>query len=202
MSNVACIDGVRVSETILGMMKIHPTMARLYEAAALKGLSGQSEVARALNMSPQRLNNWEARGISQQGATKAQSELGINATWLLTGDGPAELKSAVTEPSHTSQYVPLDPVTLVEAVKLVQKVWMVKEKEELEVEDLVDDCTYLAFAYSFLTKRNFQSLSIQTDSVIVDFSKYVRAQESKSGERLGANAGGHRKSSRKKASEA
>jgi phage repressor protein C with HTH and peptisase S24 domain len=63
-------------------------MKRLYEAAeALKSLKGQSEVARALNLSPQTVNNWEARGISKPGMLKAQAVLGCDANWLETGEG-------------------------------------------------------------------------------------------------------------------
>ena len=63
-------------------------MTRLYEAAKqLKGIEGQSEVARALNTSPQTVNNWEARGISKAGMLKAQSVFGCSANWLETGEG-------------------------------------------------------------------------------------------------------------------
>lgn len=69
------------------MSKAHPTMSRLYLAATEKGISGQSELARAMNVSPQRVNNWEARGISQEGANLAQAKLGINSTWVLSEQG-------------------------------------------------------------------------------------------------------------------
>lgn len=63
-------------------------MTRLYEAAQmLRGLQGQSEVARALNASPQTINNWEARGMSKAGMIHAQEVLGCSATWLATGKG-------------------------------------------------------------------------------------------------------------------
>lgn len=63
-------------------------MARLYEAAkALRGIVGQSDVARALNQSPQTVNNWEARGMSKPGMLKAQAIFGVSATWLESGEG-------------------------------------------------------------------------------------------------------------------
>ncbi|MES2148621.1 MAG: S24 family peptidase [Pseudomonadota bacterium] len=63
-------------------------MTRLYQAAeTLRGLKGQSEVARALNASPQTINNWEARGISKPGLLKAQAIIGCSATWLESGEG-------------------------------------------------------------------------------------------------------------------
>lgn len=67
-------------------------MKRLYEAAeALRGLKGQSEVARALNASPQTINNWEVRGMSKAGMLNAQSVIGCSATWLATGEGEMAL---------------------------------------------------------------------------------------------------------------
>ena len=48
--------------------------ARLYEAAEkLKGVSGQSNLARLLNVSPQVVKNWETRGVS--------------VAWVETGEG-------------------------------------------------------------------------------------------------------------------
>jgi phage repressor protein C with HTH and peptisase S24 domain len=67
---------------------MHPTAARLYEAAReLRDLDGPSAVARLLNESPQTMNNWEKRGVSQKGAIKAQAEIGCSATWLTSGEG-------------------------------------------------------------------------------------------------------------------
>lgn len=67
---------------------MHMQMKRLYEAAeALRGITGQSDVARILNASPQTLNNWEARGMSKSGMLTAQAVIGCSATWLATGEG-------------------------------------------------------------------------------------------------------------------
>jgi hypothetical protein len=67
---------------------MHIQMTRLYEAAReLKGITGQSDLARALNASPQAINNWEARGMSSQGMVGAQAALGCSATWLASGEG-------------------------------------------------------------------------------------------------------------------
>jgi hypothetical protein len=68
---------------------MHEHMARLYEAAEqLKGITGQSAVARLLNVSPQRLGNWEDRGISFEGMIDAQERIGCNAVWIRKGLGP------------------------------------------------------------------------------------------------------------------
>lgn len=67
---------------------MHPVTERLYEAAqALRKISGQSAVARALNESPQTVKNWETRGVSKAGALKAEELLGVRAAWLMTGEG-------------------------------------------------------------------------------------------------------------------
>lgn len=67
---------------------MHDSATRLYEAAkALRRTEGQSAVARLLNESPQTVKNWETRGVSRQGAIKAQNLIGCNAHWVLTGAG-------------------------------------------------------------------------------------------------------------------
>lgn len=78
------------------MSKTHPTMARLYEAAAIHhGIRTPSELARRLDTSPQRLKNWDGRGLSQMGANQVQATLGISATWILEARGPVMLSNAV-----------------------------------------------------------------------------------------------------------
>lgn len=73
---------------------MHIQMERLYQAAKLlKGVSGQSDLARALNASPQTINNWEERGISKQGMVKAQEVIGCSVTWIETGKGPMQVSS-------------------------------------------------------------------------------------------------------------
>lgn len=104
------------------MTDMHDTMRRLYQSAdALKQLSGQTDVARALNMSPQRLNNWERRGISQAGANAAQALLGINSTWLLYGSGNM---SAGEQPAlqPASQPARIDPDKLALAIAALRRV--------------------------------------------------------------------------------
>lgn len=63
-------------------------MTRLYQAAKkLKGVEGQTDVARIFDATPQTLNNWESRGISNEGLLKAQEVLGCNAIWIRDGVG-------------------------------------------------------------------------------------------------------------------
>lgn len=85
VSNGACNHRPEVTGTIPPM---HESMARLYQAARqLRGIEGQTRLADALNESPQTVNNWENRGISAIGALEAQREFGLDATWVLTGEG-------------------------------------------------------------------------------------------------------------------
>lgn len=77
------------------MEVMHKQMERLYQAAKeAAGITGQSALALALNMSPQTVNNWEARGISKQGMLAAQAKFGCSATWLDTGEGEMRLAGA------------------------------------------------------------------------------------------------------------
>lgn len=65
-------------------------MERLYAETGF----GQSELARNLNTSPQVINNWEARGISKQGAATVQAMFGISVNWLLDGTGEPRIASS------------------------------------------------------------------------------------------------------------
>lgn len=69
---------------------IHETMQRLYDAGAALNppVVGQSNMARALTQSPQRINNWETRGISKLGALMAEELLGIRSAYVLRGEEP------------------------------------------------------------------------------------------------------------------
>lgn len=70
----------------LGM---HITTSRLYKAAEeLMKINSQTKLALVLNESPQTVSNWERRGVSKAGMLKAQELIGVNAAWIMTGDGP------------------------------------------------------------------------------------------------------------------
>ena len=90
MSNTA-FNNILFNGGTIGCMAdadMHPTMARLYEAAStLRGIAGQSNLADALNESPQTLNNWERRGISKRGALAAAQVIGCNPQWIISGAG-------------------------------------------------------------------------------------------------------------------
>jgi hypothetical protein len=40
-----------------------------------------------MNISPQTINNWEDRGISNEGLLRAQEQIGCDAIWLRDGNG-------------------------------------------------------------------------------------------------------------------
>jgi hypothetical protein len=90
------------------MTKTHPSIERLYAVAAEHGDRSPAAVARRINVSPQRLGNWETRGISKAGALDAQECYGVDANWLRTGSG------AKTAPQRQSQPLRFDPVMLAE----------------------------------------------------------------------------------------
>lgn len=78
---------------------MHETTERLYQAALeIHNQSGQSAVARLLNESPQTVKNWESRGVSKQGAIKIEQQLGVRASWLLTGHGPMRAQDTPIHP--------------------------------------------------------------------------------------------------------
>jgi hypothetical protein len=86
-SNTPCNNTLFVVPTILRMDEIHPSMARLYRAAKIaKDANGQAHLAKGMNESAQTINNWEARGISERGALKAQKIYHCDANWLIDGD--------------------------------------------------------------------------------------------------------------------
>lgn len=82
-SNTAFNNKVFSSST-MGDMK--PSMEFLYELAKKKDIKSPSAVARALKSSQQTLKNWEARGISKEGAMKAQKMFGCDSNDLLAMD--------------------------------------------------------------------------------------------------------------------
>lgn len=90
-------------------------MERLYLAASeLNKVSGQSDLARLLNTSPQTVNNWESRGISADAALDAEVILGCSAVWVKKNVGQMHPNSKI-EP--TPKYSP----EIEEIIKLLIK---------------------------------------------------------------------------------
>ncbi len=87
--------------------ELHPSAERLYKAAeALKGVRGQSAVARLLIASPQTLKNWESRGVSRQGAITAQERIGCSAVWLLDGTGEMAAGEDAGQLTKSTEFLP------------------------------------------------------------------------------------------------
>lgn len=82
-ANMACNNILFNALKIASMAKAHSSMQRLYEVAREKKVVGQSAVARALNVSPQVVKNWESRGVSEKGARLAHQAFGCDPSWLL-----------------------------------------------------------------------------------------------------------------------
>lgn len=109
-----CVTTPRLVGEQWGMAKMHPSMQRLYAAAARlpQPIRQQAELAKRLNTSSQVINNWEARGISLKGANKVQAQLGISSTWILSDEGP--------EVAPASQSMGLDVEKLADLLETVE----------------------------------------------------------------------------------
>jgi hypothetical protein len=82
---------------------MHETAARLYKAAkTMKGVEGQSLVARLIHKTPQIMRNWEDRGISFEGMLDAQQYIGCSAVWIRHGIGPMVIGEPFTAPEDKS----------------------------------------------------------------------------------------------------
>lgn len=93
VSNVACIDPMTAAISL--HIVNHPSIERLLSfvrASArvrpeLAHAKPEADIQIRLGVSPQVFTNWKKRGISKEGALDAQRELGVNAWWLLQGEG-------------------------------------------------------------------------------------------------------------------
>lgn len=104
----------------------HPSIKRLYAVASGIGDNAPAKVARRLNVSAARLNNWEARGISQAGAVIAQGVYGCSAAWIVTGNG--ERNSREAAPESQSHDVRLDPEIVSSAHKALKDMYALKKR--------------------------------------------------------------------------
>lgn len=65
---------------------LKPSMKLLYETARQRDINNPAAVARKLGATQQSLKNWDHRGISKQGAMKAQAVFGLDSNTLLELD--------------------------------------------------------------------------------------------------------------------
>ncbi len=63
--------------------KTHPTMQRIFDFTG----ENPSDIARAIDTTPQNINNWIKRGISKTGAIALSEKYNLPIDWILTGVG-------------------------------------------------------------------------------------------------------------------
>lgn len=70
--------------------KMHPSYRRLMDAAAsLRGVYGEAALTEALHSNDQqKINNWQRRGVSKDGAIDAERYIGCPAIYILEGTMP------------------------------------------------------------------------------------------------------------------
>lgn len=72
---------------------MHDSMKRVLEQTKM----APSELAAAINTSPQNVTNWSKRGLSKKGAMDISKRFGLSMDWLLTGAGSPHLEGAIDE---------------------------------------------------------------------------------------------------------
>jgi SOS-response transcriptional repressor LexA len=136
-------------------------MERLCQAAEEHlGITAQAQLARALGLTQQVLNNWNARGISDQGKLLAQSRLGISADWISSGTLPVLL--SLSKQTNISTVSPPKVPLLKKSKSLV---WL--ERQDLSEANFEGD--YLMTDLD-LSKQAF-GIDIDTDEMAPDFKE-------------------------------
>lgn len=128
-----CINEVFTAGTI-GVMD--SSYIRLMEAAkkatlgTANAISRPGELARHMNESPQRIHNWQVRGVSKEGAIKAEGLYGVSASYILEG--------SESQAPHPSGPPPLPPPDFADRREvtdtdwgLLQDVHLVMSEQEL-----------------------------------------------------------------------
>ena len=134
-SNTMCNNILFNAFTIWPM---HPSMAMLYEAArASKQLGIPSDVARAMNASPQTIKNWEYRGISKEGALLAQELFGCDANVLRAQPHGVNHKDTSVKNTHqVSEESPQPSLWPFRNVS-VRQYALLDEHQRMQVEDYI-----------------------------------------------------------------
>lgn len=137
------------------MNKTHPTMQRVFDATG----DGASDIARAVNTSPQNINNWSKRGISKKGAIDIAKNYDLSVDWILTGEG--EMKTTPFAVQNILENAPRAYVATAEdkANRVLVKLYDVKAccgdgSEIFEFEPLKKE---LPFDHSFFSHRGLKS---------------------------------------------
>lgn len=132
---------------------MHPSMERLYELVREfdEPIESQKALADALNESPQRVSNWEARGLSKEGALAVQAKFSLNATYLLNGgSGPKTLTGKMSQPGRLDGAILRNAITLVKSALLANNVSRF---------DVVEDADEVAQAVNFIVARGINTVT-------------------------------------------
>lgn len=84
-------------------LRMHESVSRLLDYARQKSsefAKSGNDFARLqvlLQVSSATLTNWKSRGISKEGAIRAERELGCSANWILTGEGDMDAQAKVVD---------------------------------------------------------------------------------------------------------
>ena len=91
----------------------HPSYKRLAEDAAKFGIYSEADLAAALKSTDQqKVNNWQRRGVSKDGALDAERHLGCSATWILDGQLPENFRMRISATDPVVRHVILEMCAL------------------------------------------------------------------------------------------
>lgn len=81
--------------------------AKRHTASSAQPVSSYPALQVRLQISSASLTNWKQRGVSKEGAIKAEKEFGCSVNWVLTGEGPEDASSTSgVAPSGAPKGVP------------------------------------------------------------------------------------------------
>lgn len=151
--NTPCNNALFSSRTMGGMeaaSAMHPSANRLYRIAAQRGDLSTAAIAKRMNTSVQKIQNWESRGVSREGALHAQLVYGYDANWLLGLQGSAHLVPPVSQSEATLTHPSLARYqrVLVRGVAVVDAAGFWKELEQSRGDEYIEAATSDPDAYA------------------------------------------------------
>lgn len=99
--NASCNNVLFSPPTMAAMQAvdaIHPSFSRLLDAARPHGDTRPADIVKRLSVSAQTMTNWRKRGVSQEGARKAQRAYGCDANAILGTELGVSATKRVSEP--------------------------------------------------------------------------------------------------------
>lgn len=128
---------------------MHESVIRLLDYARRKTKGASTVIADfqalqvLLQTSSATMTNWKSRGISKDGAIKAERELGVSANWLLTGEGDedathtARHKALVGKAEAVTEALPFLPGFKALSIPLMAQAGAMGAGEEQLPDDVV-----------------------------------------------------------------